>query len=163
MLTQDRLKEVLHYDPETGIFSWKERLVKFRHAGKQCSATNNRGYIVIGIDGFVYLAHRIAWIYMHGYLPKFIDHKNRDRKDNRICNLRIASRTENNRNKKIHSNNSSGFNGVYFRKDTKRWEAYICSSSRKISLGCFDEIEDAVAARVRANFEYGYSDGHGTI
>ena len=111
-LTQEKLKTLLNYNPETGIFTWKKR-------NQNISGTiNNKGYVVIQINNKIYLAHRLAWLYMTGLWPKNdIDHFNQVRTDNRFFNLREATRKENCQNvHKPHPNNSSGYLGVYWNK-----------------------------------------------
>lgn len=116
LLPQNRLKEMLIYYPETGIFIWNERR-RGRKFGQIAGNLNKvSGYVCIVIDGNNYLAHRLAWLYVHGDFPSgeqsFIDHINGKKGDNRIVNLRKASHKENHRNKPITSNNSSGITGV---------------------------------------------------
>src|SRR5690606_34614864 len=102
MLTQQRLKELLYYDPETGIFT---RLVgrsgPRARAGDVAGSDNGKGYIRIYVDGRPYKAHRLAWFYMHGEWPEEIDHRNGERADNRLSNLRPVTRQQNNLNQSI--------------------------------------------------------------
>jgi hypothetical protein len=100
ILSQSIIQENLTYDPSTGIFLWNKPL-RGRRSNRVAGSVNPFGYVVIGIGGVIQSAHRLAWIYMHGSIPrnKFIDHINRDRSDNRIENLRLVSQKENNLNR----------------------------------------------------------------
>ena len=164
MLTQEYLKECLKYCPETGLFTWLVRPVShFRairafkafnsyFAGKTAGTLDNNGYIRIKIDGRLYLAHRLAWLYINGCLPPCqIDHISHNRADNRIINLRDVDRAENMKNITMCKANNSGFNGVDLRKNLKKWRARAGVNGKSIHLGYFDSMEDAVAARKSFN------------
>jgi hypothetical protein len=150
MLTQDELKQILHYDPDTGIFKW--RVARGRcAAGVKAGYKNNKGYILIRVRGKMLKAHRLAWLYMIGAWPtEMIDHANRDGADNRWINLRAATREQNHGNSRISARNTSGVRGVSWRSDVCRWEAAMRVNCRTIHLGIFDSKEDARAARVEA-------------
>ena len=149
MTTYARLREVLHYDTETGVFTWLKSGSGRRPdltAGRQ----HSEGYIHIGIDGRRYYAHRLAWLYMTGAFPKEqIDHKNADRSDNRWSNLREATQFQNNANARRSKRNKSGFKGVSWAKKHKKWTAHISVEGRQINLGLFDDASVAHAAYVR--------------
>jgi len=145
MITQERLKQLVSYDHETGLFKWKNvslnRIKPYSIAG-----TNKNGYVVISIDGKKYMAHVLAWLYVHGYLPKeAIDHKNRLRDDNRIENLRQATVKQNNENLGKRSHNTSGFRGVTWHKTAKKWMSSVTHNKKQIYLGLFEKPEDAAA------------------
>lgn len=160
-LTQEHLKEVLEYDPETGIFRWKVSHSRVR-AGAIAGTLNPRGYIQIMVDGRCYQAHRLGWFYVHGNMPpNEIDHINHIRDDNRLCNLRLATHTENQRNLSIQRNNSSGFAGVSWNKSSKKWKAQIQINGKQQHIGYFDKIEDAAMARKAASERYGFHHNHG--
>lgn len=152
-LTIERLRALLHYDPETGIFT---RLVGVRgfaagsKVGALCKCGPSRGYIYIGVDRKKYRAHRLAWFYVTGEWPDEIDHINRERADNRWANLRAATRSQNNINGSRHRNNTSGFKGVSWVARVNRWRAYVSIDGKQSHLGYFKEMSDAVAARQRA-------------
>ena len=157
MLSVERLKELYSYNDQTGIFVLNVSRGP-RKAGTEAGTLNKRGYLQIQIDGKFYLSHRLAWLYMTGCWPtSHIDHKDRDRLNNRFSNLRVVTQTTNNRNKKKDRRNSSGFTGVSWSKRDKKWYAYISVESKMISLGSYESIEDAVLARKNAEDEYGYS------
>ena len=91
MLEALRLRELLSYDPDTGLFRWSKNKGS-KDAGELAGCVSPKGYILIGIDGCLYLAHRLAWLYVHGEFPeKDIDHRDQDKSNNRICNLRLAT------------------------------------------------------------------------
>lgn len=156
------LRERLAYDPATGIFLWRSRPVSCfpdaahgntwntRYAGTPAGSTNNSGYFKIGIDDRQYLAHRIAWLMFYGSeVPHDIDHIDGDRTNNRIANLRLATRAENQANKRRLTTNT-GIKGVYFDAKRQKFQAHITVSYRQHNLGRFDTLEDAVAARREA-------------
>jgi len=141
MLTQARIKEVLHFDPLTGIFSWIKSYGRAK-SGCKAGSTIHRGYIAINIDGNRYLAHRLAWLYMYGYFPHVTDHINGDTGDNSISNLREVSHSQNSWNcKKLRANNNSGLKGVGFHKATGKWRARVTINYIQYHLGSFDTPE----------------------
>lgn len=125
MITQSKLKELVHYNLETGIFTWKKRTSNRIKIGNVVGNLHKCGYIEMRVDGERCLAHRLAWLYVYGYMPKLIDHINRNKQDNRIKNLREADYSQNALNSKIRSDNSSGAKCVYFDKRNKSWEVKI--------------------------------------
>lgn len=160
-LTQARLKELLHYDPETGQFRW---LVKFsrQQPGGTAGTRDAHGYKVIRVDCRLYKAHRLAWLYVHGAWPaKGIDHINRQRDDNRITNLREACQSMNTMNQGVRLNSRSGVTGVVWREDRQKWTAQIRIGYRMVHLGVFKSKDDAAAARKKAEaaFFSGYAIG----
>lgn len=139
-LTQARLRQVVNYDPVTGSFTW---LVRFGVvAGKKAGHSTN-DYVVIGIDKRLYLAHRLAWLYTFGELPEMLDHIDGNKQNNRIDNLRPCTKSTNGANSKRNSTNTSGFKGVSWDRDTKKWRAYVKKNGRRFHLGLFDNIDDA--------------------
>ena len=145
MLTQARLKELLHYDPETGLF-----VRKFSRGGTKAGSIagtiNGHGYVQICIDRKIYGAHRLALLYMTGeFPPQDTDHRNGIKIDNRFKNLRPASKMLNQQNRtKAHRNNPQGVLGVG--KDRNRYVARIKHQGKSIYLGGFDTIAEAGAA-----------------
>ena len=155
MITQERLKELLNYDPETGVFTW---LVSRKgvNVGQPAGAIGF-GYRRIRIDGKLYKASRLAWLWMEGYMPEHdVDHRNRIRDDDRWCNLRHASRMCNMRNSSIRIDNTSNITGVSFCKERQKWAAYIVILSKRIFLGRFKSKLDAAHARWEAEVKHDF-------
>lgn len=131
------------------------------HGGNRRTAANQpaggidgKGYVRIGIDGGQYRAHRLAWLYVHGVWPKSqIDHINRNRRDNRICNLREATGTQNNGNMPAR-NVSSKYKGVGWHKETRKWRAFIRIKGKAIHLGVYNYEFDAHEAYMSAAKAY---------
>jgi len=149
-LTQERLKELLHYDSETGIFTsttTRGRTASDRVAG----SLGCRGYRRIGIDGVTYLESRLAWFYMEGHWPENdIDHINRIKSDNRWKNLRHVSRRCNMRNSNTYESNTSGITGVSWDESKRKWMAHIMVDGKSITIGRFKSKVDAARARWNA-------------
>jgi len=154
-LTHEYLKSILHYDPDTGIFT---RLVyKSSSAKTGCIAgyLTKSGYICITIDYKRYYSHRLAWLYMTGVWPKHqIDHADGVKRNNIFSNLREATNSENGMNKPMQSNNTSGYIGVYFNKINKNWNSRISLNKKQIHLGCFNTPEEAHKAYLEATKKY---------
>lgn len=152
-LTVERLRELLDYDPATGVFTWKAKSAPRSNRmkiGEVAGSVGVHGYVIVGVGGSAYRAHRLAWFYVHGEWPsKSIDHINGKRADNRIANLRDVSVTENNRNlTRAKRQSESGLLGVC--KSGKRWSAQLRGTAGKRHLGTFDTPEEAHQAYLRA-------------
>ncbi len=161
ILTQARLKELLHYNPETGVFTWKQSPCNRVMVGA-IAGSLNKGYRIVGIDGLHHSGHRLAWMYTYGCFPyDEIDHINGDRDDNRIVNLRISTRQENAKNIGKKRNNTSGFNGVAWAKTPQKWVAHITIDKKLIHLGIFKTHLAACYARHQANINHNFSPRHG--
>lgn len=146
-----RLKELIHYDPESGDFTWLIKRGRSAVAGSMAGTITNRGYRQIYIDRTPYLAHRLAWFYMNGKWPEEdIDHINHNRSDNRICNLRAATRSQNSQNRLLPANNKSGVLGVHWHSGANKWEAKLFKEKKCIYLGLFDDIELAELVVIEA-------------
>lgn len=142
-LTQDIVKSLLHYNPDTGIFT----RASGRCSGNITGVAGNNGYLTINLGGCIHSCHRLAWLYMTGSWPKAcIDHINMVRSDNRFSNLRKASYTQNGCNIGKKSNNTSGVKGVHWNKPNSKWIASICIKRKRINLGSYADINDAAAA-----------------
>lgn len=173
-LTQEYLKECLDYNPENGILTWKVRprhhfgsgrgykMFNTRFPGKETGCKGTEGYLSVAINGKLYKAHRLAWLWVTGSWPKDqTDHRDHDRTNNRWLNLREATGLENSRNQSLHFNNTSGVAGV--RRSGPKWQVSIKLEDRHRYLGCFVDWFDAVCARKSAEHEYGYHPNHGRV
>lgn len=158
-LTQTELKGLLHYDPETGDFTWfpreGRRAWNTRYAGKPAGfdwrCGSNVSYRSIRIHDWPFLGHRLAWLYMTGAWPTYgVDHIDLDGLNNRWVNLREASKAQNGHNTRAPCTNTSGFKGVSLHRQTGRYRATIRSGDRQIWLGYHDTPEEAHAAYVKA-------------
>lgn len=176
---QALLLKLLRYEPETGKLFWLERgpdmfaatshpegqcaSFNARYAGQEAfTADNGRGYLIGGIAGFQALrAHRVIWCMVYGYWPLWIDHKNQNKTDNRLANLREATREENGRNSRLGSRNVSGRIGVHWLKRIRRWRVRIRHNGRYIDVGLFVDFEEACQARSGVEVRFGYSPLHG--
>ncbi len=150
-LTAQRLRELLSYDPETGVFTRLVYASSHATIGRAAGGLSSSGYIYIAIDGRKYQAHRLAWLYTHGCWPALeVDHINGVKFDNRISNLRDVSRTDNARNflGPTKRNASSGVLGVTPCGD--RWRAAVTVSRKRIHVGVFDTKEAAHDAYLKA-------------
>lgn len=149
-LTYERLREVLTYYPETGEFWWRYP-AKGRKSYRRVGAINTPGYRIIGIDGGKYLASRLAYLWMTGEWPEgHMDHINCQRADDRWCNLRVATRAQNQANQPRQINNTSGYKGVFWYKAYGRWMAQITVKRKKHFLGYFDDPKEAHEAYAAA-------------
>ena len=154
MLTVERLRELLHYDPKTGVFTWRVRRGSRAPLGGIAGSINADGYRLIGLEGIRYLAHRLAWLYMTGVFPPNVDHRNRRNDDNRWSNLRAATKAQNSWNRPMQANNKSGFKGVSYSKSNRGWVAQIMANRRKIHLGTFATPLVAATVYERASRKY---------
>lgn len=142
-LTAGRLRDLLDYCPETGVFTRRVTVNNRNRAGSIAGYTGQAGYEYIGIDGTSFMSHRLAWLHVHGCWPaEEIDHINRDRGDNRIVNLRAVCRSVNNRN-------NSG-RGYFLDKRSGKYRAGMTVNKRTVYLGSFDRAEDARCAYLAA-------------
>jgi hypothetical protein len=150
------IKEYIAYDQETGIFTWVKPPSKKIIVGSIVGTKHSAGYIQIGYRGRLYKAHRLAWWFTYSVLPDCaIDHINEIRDDNRICNLRLDTNRENEQNNsKIPCNNKSGYRGVSWHKNAKKWVANIRVKNKLIYLGSYDTPEEAHEAYLCAKRTY---------
>ena len=171
------LRKLLRYEPDTGKLFWMPRSGEFfdpkgKRSSEGCAANWNARYAhkeaFTALDGWGYFmgrifnkpykAHRVAWCILHGSWPKNqIDHKNGIRTDNRICNLRDVNQSENSRNSKKRSDNTSGAAGVCFDKARGQWTVRICNKQ----YGRFDDLSDATRLRRSIEMKHGFTERHG--
>jgi len=151
MLSQKDLRKTFHYNSESGEFT------RLDSKGiRQVLKTTSQGYVKICFQGKTYGAHILAWVYTYGEKPNCIDHINRDRADNRIVNLRNVTHAENNKNRPMQCNNSSGVTGVKRSKDGKKWIAEIGSGNRCWYLGTHATKESAIKIRKEMEKKLGF-------
>lgn len=173
--TKSRVDEYFNYDPETGVFTIKERprsdfslkSIYSRHlssVGKRVGSVNSDGYVKLHMDGGVFSAHRVAWLIVNGEwveYPEFeIDHENGDPSDNRISNLRKCTKSENQRNAGRRRNNTSSVHGVNWKAKSNnggRWVARIWNGPLHVYLGSFKTLYEAQIARKAAERVLGYT------
>ena len=154
ILTQNRLKELLHYDPLTGIFTWKVNISTAK-ASTEAGNIGDMGYRCIGVDNTNYRAHRLAFLYMLGAFPKhMVDHINRVTHDNRWKNLRDVKSKQNQQNRKLDKRNKSGYSGVFFRKKHSDYLVNIKIDGETKHIGLFKDYFNAVCARKSAENRY---------
>jgi len=157
MITHEELVSSLRYDKYTGDFFWLKNNKNHIGQGTKAGNLSKRGYIVIRVLGKLHRAHRLAWLYVHKSLPNGeIDHKNHIKNDNRISNLRVVDRVGQNRNATIRKDNVSGYAGICFHKRAKKWQATIGRGQGVKHLGYFIDLQDAIAARKKAEIDLGY-------
>lgn len=145
MIRQERLKELLEYDPETGDWIWiNAPKHNTRHNGKVAGHLRRDGYRLIRIGGVAYYTGRLAFLYMTGHWPKDeVDHIDRDPSNDKWVNLREATSSDNKCNQTLSPRNTSGFRGISWNGALQKWVAYANTSQ----LGSFNSIEEAIAAR----------------
>jgi hypothetical protein len=161
-LTQARLREVLDYNPDTGVFTWKVTYKNTKAGDVAGAIFRNKGkhtyYVMICVDSKHYRAHSLAWLWVHGWWPDGIDHIDRDGTNNRMSNLiEVVGPEEKSKqryNARLSRNNTSGHNGVYWKNDNGKWCATIGNGDGgKSFLGYFTTFEEAVAARQAAEIK----------
>lgn len=174
MLEPSKLKKLFHVDFATGQLKWKHRPVSMFNNPRECAVWNARyegkvagfddpaGYRLVSIENHKFKLHRVVWAMAHGEWPNgHIDHINGQKSDNRLLNLRVVTKSENGRNSKMNSANSSGAMGVSWVPERRKWQAYITVDGRRKSLGRFPDIKQAIDARKAAELEHNYHQNHG--
>lgn len=149
------MANLISYDPVTGGFTWVGARSQDghcnKHLGGKAGTTYPDSYVRVRYKGKCYLAHRLAWALTHGAWPAHqIDHINMDRADNRLINLREATLAENNRNKKVRSDSTTGFKGVSFNKATRKFVARLTVNKKTVHLEYHDTAEAAHESYIRA-------------
>jgi hypothetical protein len=141
MITQQRLKELFEYDPEEGRFRNRFSRGRAREAD-EAGSPSGHGYRKVAVDYERYYEHHLAWLYVYGEWPSEIDHRDGDRSNNKIANLRMATRTENCFNAKRETG-ESGLRGAYREARYPKWYSKIQIGGRVTRLGTFDTAEEA--------------------
>lgn len=173
-LTVEVLHELIHYEPETGKFFWKERPLKYFDTERRCrfwnglyanketmTSTRDYGYKQGTILTGNYKAHQVAWFYCYGYWPEGVDHINGIPSDNRLENLREVGQDHNNKNQRLSSHNKTGIAGVYWDKNRGKWAAKISVNNKSKALGRFTDFFEACCARRKAELEFNFHENHG--
>lgn len=149
MITQDRLKQLIHYDPQSGQMTWISHHQQTQLIGKSAGASDGAGYILIGIDRKLYRAHRLAFLYMTGSMPALVDHINGVKSDNRWNNLRASNKVGNAQNiHKSHRDSKTGLLGVEISRG--KFAARISIRGKRIGLGTFNTAKEAHDAYMSA-------------
>lgn len=181
-VTPDIVREFFDYNADTGKLYWRDRDRKWfvsetawksartkcagKEAGTKCTKKNGYSWkqVHIPVEGkpTVFLVHRLIWMWVTGENPpENIDHINRDATDNRWVNLRASNSVENNKNKTMKSNNTSGYCGVTWVKRLSKWQASIRTANQRYYLGVYSNLDDAISARKKAEGQLGFHEGHG--
>ena len=155
-LTAEKVRSILDYDPDSGLLTWKDRpdipsWLNDRSRGKLAGWTDKKGYTNLQIDGGCYFAHRIIWLWMTGeWPPEQVDHRFRDKADNRWASLRAATHSQNGMNTKMRQNRS-GLRGAHWNSYSKGWSSEIRVNNQRTYLGMFSTAEEAHRAYVEAS------------
>lgn len=152
-LTYERAIEILRYDAETGVLERKLKNGEWRRCGDKPNHSDGRG--CVRVYGKTYLTHRLIWLLVYGEWPEYeIDHLDRDPMNNKIENLRAATRIENQHNHGVRKDNSSGYIGVYFFKRDNNYRAQIALNGKRIHLGYYPTAEEAFLAYMLGKIEH---------
>ena len=178
-MNRDYLLDCLAYNHVSGELTWKKRPRSHfstdrgyntfysqkvgRKTGCRSETKDGLFYLKVAINKKLYLAHRLAWIIYHGEIPAGmeIDHIDHNGENNAIDNLRLVTSSENKQNRTMVSTNKSGKMGVYHSRKTGRWVAEIFVNNERYGLGSFNSIDDAIAAREKAELEFNFHNNHG--
>ena len=161
-MNRNEVINYLSYNRITGILTWIKPPAKNIKSGQIAGCLDAKGYVVITFNGKHFLAHRLAWLIEHGSLPEEIDHINTNPSDNRIVNLRAATRSGNQRNKGMRMDNRSGVKGVCWDKNRNLWQSHCQVNGKKEFLGRFAELDDAErAVRSFRDLHHGEFCNHG--
>ena len=151
-LSAERLREVIHYEPTTGVFTWIKPTTRSVKVGDVAGSPDR--YVGIVIDGRRHYGHRLAWLYVHGQLPLGpIDHVNGNGLDNRIENIRPCTDSENQQNRAANRTNKTGLIGISWHNRDSRWHAQIGMNGKTYSLGFFKGPIDAHNAYLEAKLQ----------
>lgn len=161
-ITQEFVRECFDYEGGVLVWRnrpahhfqdiWRQRIFNTRQASTKAGSIVN-GYMMVNFVGRRMAVHRLVFLWHHGFLPKEIDHINRNPLDNRIENLRAATHAQNCRNRGLYASNTSGFKGVSFHKTTGKWIAGIRANGKWTHLGLFESAETAAERRRQAEID----------
>ena len=155
VLTAERLRALIDYDPETGVFTRRISRKKARKGTVAARPHSGTRYLIVSLDYKVHLAHRLAWLHVYGEWPDGdIDHVDTDPTNNAIGNLRLATKSQNNANRRLSAKSASGFKGVTWHAKKRKWQAQIKLPGRNLYLGIYGTPEAAHAAYIQAANEY---------
>lgn len=165
MITQEEVRRLFHYDPDTGVLTWRgppnNRIKAGAEAGCIKTDLSGKKYRYVTVNRKGYRVHRLIWLYVRGYFPEEVDHQDGNGIHNEWLNLRETDRKGNSRNLRKCSVNKSGHTGVDWHKLHKKWHAGIRVNSVRKHLGYFDDINEAIKARKQAEIEHGFHANHG--
>lgn len=148
-ITADLVRSFYGYDPATGYLTYRARARLRCDVGDRAGSSTHHGYRQIKVAGWTFQEHRIAWMHHYGCFPEdHIDHINGIKSDNRLVNLRLATISQNNRNRGPYQRNTAGYKGVTWHKQRKRWQAACWANGKQNYLGLFETAEDASKAYV---------------
>lgn len=151
MISKDRVLEILEFNQDEGVFRWKEFRGGSAKKSSIAGSIDSKGYGQIKIDGTLYLSHRIVWLITYGSWPDHhIDHIDRNPLNIKPSNLRKCTHAQNHQNTKVRSDSSSGVTGVSYMKADRKWLAYINVNGKRHRLGLFEDLDEAIKARVNA-------------
>ena len=172
-ITHQQVKELMYYDRKTGKMFWRHRTDKYikrdcsrkswntKYAGNEIKSIDGKGYYFASIFGKQYGLHRLVWFYVYGKWPKIIDHINHDKLDNKLCNLRSVTVQQNNMNRRISANNTSGVFGVYLNKKKNLWCAQMKFNGKTYHLGSSKNKDEAIKLRKAEEQRLGFHKNHG--
>lgn len=152
-LTQETVRKLFDYRSD-GNLIWKIKAANCVHIGDVAGGKKSDGYYVVPVCGKYRTVHRVIFLWHNGYIPDYIDHLDNDKSNNRIENLRPATKSQNGCNRKLLRNNTSGFKGVRWHKLKSKWQSSIMFNSKAIHLGYFSTPEDAYIAYCDAGRKY---------
>lgn len=153
--TASLVRELLEYDPATGVLRWRVFRGGSACAGSVAGTLDSHGHRQLRVEGRLYMAHQIIWLHVTGEWPEHvIDHRDNDRDNNRFGNFRPATGAVNARNRLLNKNSTSGLKGAHFEKKAGRWRGQIRVNGKAKFLGYFDDAAGAHAAYVAASREF---------
>ena len=157
LVTQQLLHELFDYRDDGHLIRKKATGGNGNYAGKVVGCvpkSKSNKYVTTKIKGQHWCVHKLVYLYHHGYIPKQLDHINRNKLDNRIENLRPATSVQNASNRNVFKNNTSGCKGVSFKKETNKWFVYVNANKKRKNIGYFDDLELAELVAVEARDKY---------